>query len=71
MKNKKLVCDCGCKKFTQSMNMMDNVVLTVDPPIQVSVYICEKCGKRHTIHRQETRVTQQASEVIIDGKVIK
>ena len=70
MKKEKLVCDCGCKKFTRSMNMMDNVVLTVNPPIQVSVYVCEKCGKRLTIHKREF-LTQQASEVIIDGRVVK
>lgn len=71
MKKEKLVCDCGCKKFTQSMDMMDNVVLTVNPPIQVSVYVCEKCGKRHTIHKQEHKSIPQASEVIIDGRVVK
>jgi hypothetical protein len=65
MKKEKLVCDCGCKKFRKSMDMMDNVVLTCNPPIQVSVYVCEKCGKRHTIHKQESPVQESYHKVFL------
>ena len=65
---KKLVCDCGSKKFYKSQNTMDNVVLTIDPPIQVSVYVCEKCGKRHTIHKQNFPTQPSSQEVWIEGE---
>lgn len=63
---KKLKCECGSKKFYRSMNAMDNIVLTCYPPIHVSVYICEKCGKRHEVRKQEYPTAAKSQEVVLD-----
>lgn len=64
---KKLKCDCGSKMFYRSTNAMDNIVLTCNPPIHVSVYVCEKCGKRHEIRTQDFSSQHQTSQnVLID-----
>ena len=64
-KDKILVCECGSKKFRKSMDAMDNVVLTCNPPIYVSVYICEKCSKRHTIRKQNFPSPEGYRKVIL------
>jgi hypothetical protein len=60
---KKLICECSSTKFYKSQVLLDNVVLTVNPPIQVEVYVCEKCGKRHTLHTQHQPFAQTSSTV--------
>jgi len=65
LKGKKVLCgQCGHNKHRIANR--PGMVLTVMPPIQISFYICDKCGHEFSIKRQSSMPSDfPATEVLL------